>query len=568
MTLIAQPVQEAYFYKEARKIQPGAGVLFGGYSIYHLHRRISNTTSIRLNEIEYWQPLPALASYKEYVIGDEFVQAERVIFEPRLEISVKPRKRYYVDSFPVYTHKYCGLKLFIATNRTKTYPLPRETNPYSYRKIQEWIESSETYEDTFDEYDNLIVPSYWYHPFKNAFYNFGNIPAFGIRDTQYLIDSLFSGDTSGESNESLLANAIDSIRNAQIDELISQGRSRENATALVNAQSQRALSMRAAQSSVISSSGVSILSSGSSAGTNGQLISVNVRSSSASQLQKTSVSISASQNPTLVQTATSGKTGLRYEFKHRPNQISYTSIGAEWTPIERAANRPMIDWKSYKLMSVSFSFIVAPDESGSLDSAIDGKVITTSIDNELKNLRQMASSPFPVTFHGFDKLLSEPARHPFNNDGGGKGSLFVIADFSITSIYRSSTGAISRASCDMTLTEYPKELIKLIEFPKFRPIPEVPPPPPTEGKGACDSTLPGASFGGNQLSDRQFLRNLAAMEVIKYDEATGGRVDARGRPCQSIVIMNAPAYERATQNRKINPNLVNDNVPWSEFVAP
>jgi hypothetical protein len=196
----------------------------------------------------------------------------------------------------------------------------------------------------------------------------------------------------------------------------------------------------------------------------------------------------------------------------------------------------MIDWKAYKLMNVSFSFIVAADGAGSLDTAIDGKVITTSIDAELKTLRQMAQSPFPVVFMGFDKLLEEPVRFPFNNDAG-KGSLFVIADFSVSSVYRSSTGAISRASCDITLTEYPKEMIKLIEFPKLKPIPEVPPPPPGN-KTLCDNTLASHSWyrATNFLKDKTWLESLKGLKIVKYNKI-----------CQSVVVLNPEAYEAAVR---------------------
>ena len=199
----------------------------------------------------------------------------------------------------------------------------------------------------------------------------------------------------------------------------------------------------------------------------------------------------------------------------------------------------MVDWRSYKLMSVSFSFIVSPDESGSLDNITDGKVISTSIDNQLKTLRQMASSPYPVVFMGFDKLLEEPARFPFNNDAG-KGSLFVIADMNVSSIYRSSSGAISRASVDMTLTEYPKELIKLIEFPKLRPIPELPPPPPGEEE-PCDSTLAETTWNRNTVT-KDLLRQMARRGFITYNGT-----------CSSIVVLHPAAY-----NAVVNwPALIN-----------
>lgn len=528
MATSVSTIQETYFYKEVRKTPIGVGVVYPGYPIYHLYKNVPDGQPYRLNEIEYWAPLPGLTEYKQYTPGDENLVAERTKYEPRLEIGVKPTKRYYSDRFPTYTHKYCGLKLYVATGRTKLYPLSPSTNPYSYRNIQIWVESPETYVNTYDDYGNLIVPSYWYHPFNNMFYPFGNLQTFGIKDSQYLIDSLFTRDTSGESNDALMANAFESIRVAQIDELMSQGKSKAEAIALINANSQQALNTRAAKSLITPQSVTARTPSVS------QNISVNVKASSLRGVSSSSVSVSTSQKPMLVQTTTAGQPQLVYEFLHRPNQISYTSIGSEWSPIDRAANRPMVDWKAYKLMSVSLSFIVAPDESGSLDQVIDGKVITTSVDNELKKLRQMASSPFPVVFMGFDKLLEEPVRYPFNNDAG-KGSLFVIADLSITSVYRSSTGAISRASCDMTLTEYPKELIKLIEFPKLKPIPEIPPPPPGD-KPICDNTLASMTWsnGSNFIKDEAWLRSLVKAGIIQTNAA-----------CNSIIVLDDEAYTKA-----------------------
>jgi hypothetical protein len=497
--------------------------------------------------IEYWLPLPSLTSYKEYTPGDENVPAQRTRYEPRTEIGVRRSRRYYSDKFSVYTHKYSGTKLFVATNRTKLYPFSETrsmpTNPYSYRNIQVWIESPQTYTNTYDSRGNLIVPSYWYHPFENRFYTFGNLETFGFTDSQFLIDSLFTRDTSGQSDESLLANAAESIKLAKIDELISRGNTRAEAIALVNANAGAALTTRAANSLIMPSARIDRQVP------RGQNRTVNVTRASLSRtVTASSVTIPTSQAPKLVQTTTAGQTPLTYEFLHRPNQISYTSIGSEWSPIDRAANRPMIDWKSYKLMSVSFSFIVAPNVGGSLDAALDNNVITTSVDNDLKTLRQMASSPFPVVFMGFDKLLSEPAKYPFNKDSGN-GSLFVIADFNVSSIYRSSTGAISRASCDITLTEYPKELIKLIEFPKLTPIKEVPVRTPREG-ATCSRTKPSTTLaaraGFTWPDGVNFLTRAAARGFIEFNAS-----------CNSIIVLTGreEAWRVAKDNYAVNPDI-------------
>jgi hypothetical protein len=535
MAILQRTIQETYFYKEVRRTPIGAGVVYPGYPVFYLFRNNVDGTETRLDEKEYWLPLPGLTAYMEYSPGDENVEATRIKYQPSVESFKKQNQRKYTGSFPAYTHKYAGLKLYVATNRTKLYPLSYLTNPYSYRNIQVWVESPETYENTYDEYNNLIVPSFWYHPFDNRFYPFGNLNTFGLNDSQYLIDTIFSRDTSGESNDALMANVAESIKLAQVDELISQGKSRAEAIALIDSNSQEALRTRAAQS-LITPRSVS-----SRTPTVPRVISVTARASSggqtATRMANSSVTAAATQPPKLIQTTPSGQSALEYTFIHRPNQITYSNIGSEWSPIDRAANKPMVDWRSYKLMSVSFSFVVSPDESGSLDNVVDGKVISTSIDNQLKTLRQMASSPYPVVFMGFDKLLEEPARFPFNNDAG-KGSLFVIADMNVSSIYRSSTGAISRASVDMTLTEYPKELIKLIEFPKLKPIPEIPPPPPGE-KEICDSTLAETTWNRRTVSEN-LLREIAKRGFITYNEE-----------CSSILVLHPAAYQAIVNNPSV-----------------
>jgi hypothetical protein len=116
--------------------------------------------------------------------------------------------------------------------------------------------------------------------------------------------------------------------------------------------------------------------------------------------------------------------------------------------------------------------------------------------------------------------------------------LFVIADLNVSSIYRSSTGAISRASCDITLTEYPQELIKLIEFPKLKPIPEVPPPPPGD-KGLCDNSAAKNTWSRENYTsnDIAWLRSLAK-GIVNYDAS-----------CKSVIVLDQAAYDLASRRR-------------------
>jgi len=167
----------------------------------------------------------------------------------------------------------------------------------------------------------------------------------------------------------------------------------------------------------------------------------------------------------------------RHIFSPKPNQINYQNLGSEWTEIERSGRIPLVDWKNYRLMRVSFQFLVLPDSTyrtGAFgDTADDG--ITLSIDNKLETLRNMASRPYPVILYGFDELLINANPFSFST---GAGVQFAISDFSISSLIRTPTGAINRAQCDITLQEVPIEYINVISLPKLVPGQVIKPPKP------------------------------------------------------------------------------------------
>jgi hypothetical protein len=158
----------------------------------------------------------------------------------------------------------------------------------------------------------------------------------------------------------------------------------------------------------------------------------------------------------------------RHVFSPKPNQINYQNLGSEWTEIERAGRIPLVDWKNYKLMRVSFQFLVIPDETYRLgafgETADEG--ITLSIDSKLEVLRNIASRPYPVILYGFDELLANA--NPYSMSTGA-GVQFAITDFSINSMMRTPNGSINRAQCDITLQEVPIEYINIISLPKLVP---------------------------------------------------------------------------------------------------
>jgi len=538
---VNQAITNTYFYKEVRKIQSGAGVLYPGYPIYHLFKtQADGISSVRADDDEYWMPLPLMQAYVQYTAGDEFVEQSRIKYDKRASVRPSPSRRKYTDSFPVYTHKYIGNRLYVATAQLNVFPLEPSENPYSYRNVQVWVESSATYTTVYDDNGDLVYPGYWYHPFENKFYAFAKLAASGARDTQFMLDVLFTRDTSGQSTDSLMAAVAESIRLAQVDELVAGGKTREQAIALVDAKSAEALATRAAMST---STPRAVSSRSSGAPTN---ISVSI--GDATTVGRPQAIPQTPVVPKMVQVTDGITTPLSHEFVHKPNQISYTSIGSNWSTIERVANRPIMDWQSYKLMQASFSFLVSSDSAGSLDDAIDGKVITTSVDQQLNNLRKIALSPYPVVFMGLDEIMSTQLKFPFQ-ESSNAGALFVISEFNVTSIYRNVNGSISRASCDITLTELPHELVDLIKFPK--PPPYNPPPPKdgetTEGCGrslALTTTGAGSKLGFNL----QALGEDAALAVYLKSINLISRTTGTAK-CPAYWIVTNNDYEKVRRAR-------------------
>lgn len=442
-----------YYHREVRKLPIEEGSIFQGFPIFHYFKRI-NGVETRYDDVEYWRPYDD-ANYYIYSDGDQFDFNEEYYFvNPKIN---RPPRVKFTESFAVGTNYYFGNKLFICTSERITFvcdysPDVSIENPYAYPDVQIWVESDETYEPIYDEDGEIIYPAYWYHPYKKAFYTFpkptSDIPC----SSDSLLSRLFSGENRQEIDDQDIRYIINSIREARINNLISTGKTREEATALILAEADRSfrgLTEVREEQERRSSSTINVISKFNN---------------------RQNLAINTSSTPVMEQVVPSGQTPLSHTFIHKPNQISYSNIGSEWSQIDRAANRALVNWKAYKLMQISFEFLVAPDEVGSLD---DRRVVgysgntTESIDQQLRTLRNMAADPKPVVFRGFDAMFSSSLDSQVTN---GSGVEFVIADFSITSVYRTANGQINRATCQITLQETASSLDESINFPKLRPV--------------------------------------------------------------------------------------------------
>ena len=168
-------------------------------------------------------------------------------------------------------------------------------------------------------------------------------------------------------------------------------------------------------------------------------------------------------------------------------------MGSEWSEIDRVNNTPFVDFRNFKLMKISFEFIVG-----------DSNNLFTSCDDQIALLRKMAMRPEPVIFLGFDQMFNEQMTYP--TVSGGSGVEFAIVDMSINSIQRtrvassggsdqniSPNGNINRATVSMTLQELPINKQQLYKLPKLAPdivIPKI----PTTTKDTCKKSISGADF--------------------------------------------------------------------------
>ena len=162
----------------------------------------------------------------------------------------------------------------------------------------------------------------------------------------------------------------------------------------------------------------------------------------------------------------------QYVFDIVPNEINYSGFGGEWVNIDRVGTFPFIDWKSFKLLQISFSFVIAA-KNGRVTA--DG--LETPITDQIELLQRMAQTPFPVLFYGFDTLMTNQFR--YDDKGNARGVQFVIQDLSIGASRRNTNMEITRATANITLQEIPIERQSLIGMPRLKHTATVPGEPVT-----------------------------------------------------------------------------------------
>lgn len=465
---------------------------------------------------KYWFPFsnvtPSDDEYIKYTDGDEFLFNDSDYSRPENIVFANPDKTKYpnfaVGQRIIYANDVyeCVDYVFNWADTGFDY----EDNPYSVELINKWRKISDTSDDWIQ---------YWYHPGRGIF--------FPLEDNE-LLQSLSSGNASIVSKwESFTGDSsninLTSMTISQIEEITSLGNSRLSAQSIVNASDSRVTRILsgAVESQSTRSTGATYgFEDGFSTTPTSVIVS---KSSGGSEGEGGTYSYSLDQ-PQIVQyyRTPDGSTAprpARFNFDYRPNNVSYSNIGSEWTEIPRVNNTPFIDFKSFKLMKITFEFLVG-----------DNNNIFTSCDDKLRELRMIAMRPEPVIFLGFDAMFTEQLTYP--TWSGGSGIVFAIVDMSITSVQRARagsgpdpnsssqtpTGEINRATVSMTIQELPLETPTLTVLPKLSPVKLTP--------------KPGGSSDKTEFCRNLFLQNEGAVGYVRAQNLAKGGCDFRGKPAR------------------------------------
>lgn len=406
----------------------------------------------------YWLPFLDLdandSNYIVYTEGDEYGwsddQAQRA---PQIPFS-NPRTTKY-DEFPANHKIVFSNQIYVATRYTFDWGLSGfglDKNPYKSSIIRKWKRLNDT-TDTWTQY--------WYHPLLKRFYVLENIdeilelPDFD-EPTQTRWNT-FIGDAKDMN--------LNNFTFARIRELISSGSSEAEAEALV-------ASLETNQQQTPAGQGTQPANRAAS-------FAVNAQASS----QPGATPAVPSNLPRMIQRQSTSSPGEKtildtYTFNLRPNNVSYSNIGITWTEVERVNNFPLVDYRTNKLMKISFEFVVE-------NRAENVSSLFESCETRLQQLQRMANRPELVVFTNFDSLFGEAAIFSATQANYRE---WAIVEMSINSVQRSPSGtdsqigAISRATVQMTIQEVRLTKDQVIFMPKLRKVPGIPkvPTPTTE----------------------------------------------------------------------------------------
>ena len=152
-----------------------------------------------------------------------------------------------------------------------------------------------------------------------------------------------------------------------------------------------------------------------------------------------------------------------FVFPYNPREFSLGALSDETAQIARPATTPILAFKSHRLMTVSFTALIAYPGDG----------LIASVDKELQVLRKFASSSDKVfELLNYDIFTNTPFKYRNMSVERNNGLFFSISDMTINVTRRNRLNQITQANVDISLIENRNPKMNIAFITPLAPIKE------------------------------------------------------------------------------------------------
>lgn len=150
-----------------------------------------------------------------------------------------------------------------------------------------------------------------------------------------------------------------------------------------------------------------------------------------------------------------------FSLPYNPIQLRYGSLGDEISQIPRPGTTPIVAFKSHRLLTIDFQFVLAQPGDG----------LATSVDDKLQILRRFAANGHRViSLANFDALTNIP--HKFRNsfeEARTDGLFFNIVEMGVEVMRRNKSNQVTQANVSLSLVENRNPKINIVSIKPIEP---------------------------------------------------------------------------------------------------
>jgi hypothetical protein len=152
-----------------------------------------------------------------------------------------------------------------------------------------------------------------------------------------------------------------------------------------------------------------------------------------------------------------------FVFPYNPREFNLGQLSDETAQIARPATTPILAFKSHRLMTVSFTALIAHPGDG----------LVTSVDKELQVLRKFASSSDKVfELLNYDIFTNTPYNYRNMSVERNSGLFFSISEMTINVTRRNRMNLITQANVEISLIENRNPKMNIAFITPLTPVKE------------------------------------------------------------------------------------------------